>query len=277
MNRLNLANSSWIFTNPMDQSMFPPVKKNNTINNILATNIFEINTNLKETINSYEKAKQSFYSNMDNYIDDLKQKIKDTNAIDFSTFSVKDILQQEEIKNRQQQQQQQQQQDISNNKINDKNISINSPKYSQQLQKSLDTVYELINSYNDLTNFFNENESVSKRISNINSSLNNFAYYAGSYNSIGLRLSNNNEIIVDENQLIQAIIERPNTVNNILHTFTNRISNSLNSVSIQYDNLFPNIENILGDQFKMAKFYTSSAFVQLQSFMNTGNIVNFFL
>ena len=273
MNRLNLVNSSWIFTNPIDQSMFPPVRKDNTINNISAANIFEINTNLKETINSYDEAKQLFYSSMDDYIDDLKQKIKDTNTIDFSTFSAKDILQQQrKIKN------QQQQQDINNDKINDEKFSINNnPKYSQRLQTSLDTVYELINSYNDLTNFFNENESVSKRISNINSSFNSFAYYAGSYNSIGLQLNNNNEIIVDENQLIQAIIERPNTVNNILHTFTNRISNSLNSVSIQYDNLFPSIENMLGDQFKMAKFYTSSAFVQLQSFMSTGNIINFFL
>lgn len=271
MSRLNLVNNSWIFTNPIDQSMFPPVKKDNTINNISAANIFEINTNLKETINSYDEAKQLFYSSMDDYIDDLKQKIKDTNMIDFSTFSAKDILQQKEIKN-------QQQQDISNNKINDEKFSMNNnPKYSQQLQTSLDTVYELINSYNDLTNFFNENESVSKRINNINSSFNSFAYYAGSYNSIGLQLSNNNEIIVDENQLVQAIIERPNTVNNILHTFTNRISNSLNSVSIQYDNLFPSIENMLGNQFKMAKFYTSSAFVQLQSFISTGNIVNFFL
>lgn len=214
--------------------------------------INSINNRIIFTYIPNSKYTKNIHINIDNIVQDTKLKLQNYNKEKNNYYDQLDTI----IDN--------------NNLIQSSNISLNK-------KESLNDIKQLINSYNDTLHFFNKNKSLSQENMNIYTALKEITYPPLSYESIGIQIDINGKLRINENKLINAINNTPNTVNNILTGLMNSTNNQLNIINSQYDKLFPEIQKTIGNEMLTTSFYTSGAYLQAASYINLGNIINFCL
>ena len=119
---------------------------------------------------------------------------------------------------------------------------------------SMDNVKKLVNNYNDIINYTNSKINIPNDL-----------------NLIGLDIDLNGNLYINENELIQAINNESESVNNVMNTL---IHNLQEVIYDNYDNLFPTLDNIINEKLQNMNLYNENA----QTFINTniGNIIDFY-
>lgn len=143
-------------------------------------------------------------------------------------------------------------------------------------KNSLQKVHTLVDKYNQAHDFFTEHKDISKRIKHIDTTFDDFSYYANNYNMIGLSVNEYGKILINDDKLQYMIDNKAYTVNDILTNFVNKTDTTISNINMQYDKLFPDINTMLKDQIKTANIYTSNAFLNINFYTNVGNIINMF-
>lgn len=205
---------------------------NTTNNRIINT----INNDTQFVLDTYDRVKNTFYTELKNNTNELSNAIDDIKQHDFNL------------------------QDDANK--------------DDELQNSLNLVKNLVDNYNTNIDFFNKNSDISNRISYIHDIFGDTKYNSSLYKSIGINVDIiSGELSINRERLIQAIINAPNNVNNILYSLANKAEQHLNIVDSQYDKLFPDITKVLG--INLENTYINNAQVQTIAYMNIGNLINF--
>ncbi|MCR5833481.1 MAG: flagellar filament capping protein FliD [Selenomonadaceae bacterium] len=218
--------------------------------------VTEVNTNLKALLSSYEDAKSAFNTEFEENMTNLSESasaLKDYNfnvktegAISTETVTAEDGTQ------------------------------TTTTKYSEELQKALDTVTNFVDDYNSSINFLNENSSVSKRIEQLATTFSDATYRAADYESIGLTVNSDGTISVNESELAEAIVNNPEKVSSLLGEdgLAGKAEDHVDFANAQQDRLFPDAKTMLGDQLNTAAAYTGNSFANMSAYTNIGNLVN---
>ena len=153
-NMLGAANYSYLFNNSATQ-------KTNSINSLWqnygsfnqnAANslgmLQEINQNRAAVIDSYNEAKDTFYTEFDSNMNALKKSAAAVRNFDFSNVGEDPITKTAVL-------------DKEGNEVTDKNgETVMKTTYSKGMQSALDAVTSLVDNYNDSLNFLKENSTM---------------------------------------------------------------------------------------------------------------------
>ena len=148
--------------------------------------------------------------------------------------------------------------------------------YSKVMQSALKTVRDFVDNYNTGLEFFQDNSAVSGRVNRMAEIFGDTTYRAQSYESVGIKVSGDGSMTLDEEKLAQAIVDNPERVSHILggDGLADKAESHVDVANSQRSQLFPNVQSMFGDQLESASFYTSGAFLQANSYSNLGNLVN---
>lgn len=225
----------------------------NAANSLAA--ISEVRQGASAVVDSYNEAKDAFYTEFDDTMSTLKDA---ANKADNYNFNVgKDAITTEEV--------------------TDKNgKTVTQTTYSKELQGALDTVKNLVNSYNDSISFFQSYSEVSPRLAKMASNFGDTTYRASIYESIGISVGKDGTLSIDEESLAQAIVDNPNKVSRIVgdDNLAGKAEQHIDTANAQRSRLFPDAKSMLGSQLEEAALYTGSAYINMQMISNIGNLVN---
>ena len=216
----------------------------------------EINTNLKSVLSSYDDAKAAFSSEFKENMSELSASAAKIKGYDFSV---------------------EQDGAITTTTQTDKDGNVSSvTNYSKELQAAIDTVKDFVSDYNSAVKFFGDNSSVSKRVEIMSNTFSDTTYRASAYASIGLTVSSDGSLSVNEAQLAQTIVDDPNKVSSILGKdgLAGKAENHISFANSQEDKLFPTAEKMLGNQLETASIYTGSAYRNMAAMSYMGNLIN---
>ena len=216
----------------------------------------EINANLKSVLASYEEAKSSFSLEFEENMSALSESSKKIQKFSFSV--PKDGA-------------------ITKTETTDENGIISSTTtYSKDLQSALDVVSDFVSNYNSSIKFFNDNASVSNRVSNLATVFGDATYRASSYESIGLTVNSVGMIEINEEVLANAIVDNPDRVSGLLGEggLASKADSHISYANSQYDKLFPSADKMLGNQLSTAAIYTGNAYRNMMAYATVGNLVN---
>ena len=214
----------------------------------------EINTNLKSVLSSYTEAKNTFNVEFEENMSALSESSKEVARYSFSV--PKDGA-------------------ITKTETTDENgIVSTKTTYSKDLQSALDVVNDFVSNYNSSLKFLNDNASVSKRVANLAATFSDTTYFASNYGSIGLTVSSDGSLEVNEEQLAQKIIDNPDRVSSVLGGLTSRTEAHISFANAQQDNLFPSAQSMLGDQISAASLYTGKAYLNMSTYATMGNLLD---
>ena len=137
---------------------------------------------------------------------------------------------------------------------------------------ALNVINDLVKDYNNMSKFLNDN-TVSKKVTDLSKQFSNLQYYSSLYESIGLNIDNNT-LSINEDKLTEAWDSNPSKVKDIITLLADK-SNSY--LSFTKEDLFPTVQSMFGDQLKTASLYTGNAFIQMNNYNNVGNLINMLL
>lgn len=148
--------------------------------------------------------------------------------------------------------------------------------YSKMMQSAFKTVNEFVENYNGTMEFFNENGAVSARSSKMAEIFADTKYRESSYESIGLNVNSDGTLAIDEEKLARAIVDNPDKVSDVLGKtgLADKAQDHIDFANSQRSQLFPSAQSMFGDQLSSASFYTSGAYINMNSFSTLGNLVN---
>ena len=148
--------------------------------------------------------------------------------------------------------------------------------YSRMMQSAFKTVNDFVESYNGTMAFFNENAAVSPVNGKIAEVFADTKYRASSYESIGINVNNDGTLAVDQEKLAQAIVDNPERVADTLGKtgLSDKAQSHVDFANSVRSQAFPGAQAMFGDQLSSASFYTSGAYLNLNSFSTVGNLVN---
>ena len=148
--------------------------------------------------------------------------------------------------------------------------------YSQMMQSAFKTVNDFVENYNGAMEFFNNNSEVSARNGKMAEIFADTKYRANSYESVGINVNNDGTLSVDQEKLARAIVDSPDKVANVLGKtgLADKAESHVDFANSQRSQLFPSAQSMFGDQLSSASFYTSGAYLNLNSFSTLGNLVN---
>ncbi|MBR4152109.1 MAG: flagellar filament capping protein FliD [Selenomonadaceae bacterium] len=216
----------------------------------------EISNNLKSVWTSYNEAKYAFNTEFKENMSALKDSAKEVQKYSFSVAK---------------------QGAITKTETTDENgiVSIKTT-YSKDLQQALDVVSEFVSNYNSSIKFFTDNASISKRVDNLRNSFSDTTYRAASYESIGLQVSSNGMLEINEEMLANAIVDNPDKVSSILGSdgLAGKALDHVSFAESQIESAFPTFREMFGNQFDVASFYTSKGYRDTINYVNLGNFVN---
>ena len=213
--------------------------------------IYEIISNQNNVITSYKEAKQDFDIQLKENTTDLREansNIKKLSLTEIKQDSIKTSTQIDE---------------------NGKEKEIIT--YDDNLQKAVKDVDNFVQKYNNLLNFSTDYSSTSKRMEKLVNTLKDNAYQANLYKSIGINVNDDGSLSVDERQLASTMVKNSNKVERLLDNLSTKTDNKLNLIESQQDKLFPTINTFLD---KNTSMYTSNALLQMNNYMNQGNLIN---
>ncbi|MBQ7704609.1 MAG: flagellar filament capping protein FliD [Selenomonadaceae bacterium] len=269
-NMLGAANYSYLFNNSATQ-------KTNSINSLWqnygsfnqnAANslgmLQEINQNRAAVIDSYNEAKDTFYTEFDSNMNALKKSAAAVRNFDFSNVGEDPITKTAVL-------------DKEGNEVTDKNgETVMKTTYSKGMQSALDAVTSLVDNYNDSLNFLKENSEVSGRVGRMASNFGDTTYRSSLYEQIGINVGKDGTLSIDEEKLANSIAENPDKVSRILGKdgLAGKAEQHVNTANSQRNNLFPSAKSMLGSQLDQAEIYTGKSMVNMSMISNIGNLVN---
>ena len=153
-----------------------------------------------------------------------------------------------------------------------KNFDFNSSESSDAMKK----VENFLNDYNDAINFFNDNSSISKRVSNLAKNFSDTTYFAKNYSEIGIVVSEDGTAKIDEEKFLNSAQKNPQKVSRILKNFSDRADKKILNANLQKNNLFPKMQNMLGNNFNNFSAYGSGGLLRTNSYSSVGSLLNMF-
>ena len=216
----------------------------------------EINSNVKALLASYDEAKTTFQTELSENMNDLADSAKKIKGYDFNVKEEGAIT--------------------TETSTDEDGKVTKTTKYSEELQAALKTVKDFVNDYNNSVKFFSENASVSKRVEAMGKTFADTTYRASNYATIGLTTNSDGLISINEAKLAEAIVNNPGGVSTILGKdgLAGKAESHITFAKSQADKLFPSAESMLGDQLKQADLYTGTAFRNMSTINNVGNLLN---
>ena len=254
--RQNSINSLW-----SNYSNF----QSNAANNLSALN--EIRQNAAAVVDSYNEAKDTFYTEFDSNMSALKSSANAVKNFDFSNIGEDAITKKAVL-------------DKDGNEVKDENgETVMETTYSKGMQGALDAVKDLVNSYNDSIKFLSDNSEVSGRVSKMASNFGDTTYRSSLYEQVGISVGKDGTLTIDEEKLANTIAENPDKVSRILGKdgLADKAIQHVDTANAQRNNLFPSAKSMLGSQLDQAALYTGGAFVNMTMISNIGNLVNMML
>ena len=220
-----------------------------------AAGLTEVRQNAAAVMESYDNAKQAFYTEFDENMSALRNSAANVRNLNFNVG--------ENAVTR------------TENVASD-GTRTTSTTYSDAMKNALGAVRNLVDDYNSAINFFSDNSVAGARIGRMAQNFGDTTYRANSYNAIGISVGRDGTLTIDEDALANAINENPNRVANVLGRdgLAGKAEQHVNNANAQRDRLFPDAKSMLGNQLDAVALYTGRAFVDMTNISNMGNLVN---
>ena len=223
----------------------------------------ELKQNAAAVVDSYNEAKDTFYTEFDSNMSALK---KSASALKNLKFDVGDdpITKKAVL-------------DKDGNEVKDKNgETVMETTYSKGMQSALDTVKSLVDSYNDSIKFLSDNSAVSGRVSKMASNFGDTTYRSSLYEQVGISVGKDGTLSIDEEKLANSIAENPDKVSRILGKdgLADKAIQHVDTANGQRNNLFPSAKSMLGNQLDAVALYTGKSMINMTNISNIGNLIN---
>lgn len=235
----------------------------------------EIKQNASAVVESYDKAKDTFYTEFDSNMSALKESANKIKNFDFGsvnaaaakakTATVEQPIAKTAVL------------DKDGNEVKDKyGQTVMKTTYSKEMQGALDAVKDLVGNYNDSLNFLKSNSEVSNRVGRMASNFGDTTYRSSVYEQIGINVGKDGTLSIDEEKLANAIVDNPDKVSRILGRdgLAGKAEQHVDTANAQRNNLFPNAKSMLGNQLDAAELYTGKSMINMTMNSNIGNLVN---
>lgn len=216
----------------------------------------EINANFKAVLASYAEAKSAFNTEFEENMSALSESAKEVAKYSFAVQKDGAITKTETTD--------------ENGVITSKTI------YSKDLQSALNVVNDFVSNYNSSLQFLSDNAPVSKRVENLYNNFNDAGYRASNYQSIGLNVTSNGMLEVNEEMLANAIVNNPDKVSSVLGSdgLAGKVESHVSFANAQQENLFPTVEDMFGDEISAVSLYNSKAYLSMANYATVGNFLN---
>ena len=214
-----------------------------------------ISSNVSSLVSSYDKAKNTFYDEFDQTMSDLKQSSNNIKNYDFNVGE--NAL-------------------TTTESVDEDGNKITTTTKSDKLIDALKAVEEFASNYNDAINFFNDNSDISKRIGRMGTMFGDTTYRNANYRQIGLQVSSDGTLKIDEDKLTKAITENPDKVASVLGKdgLAGKADNHISVANNQRDRLFPTAQTLIGNDLSSAAIYTGTSYRNMSNYSNIGNLIN---
>ena len=245
------ANSIW---NTIDYS-----KTSSTMGTVLS-GLSTINSNVKNLLSSYDTTQKTFYMDFDDAMSDLSKAAKSAKGYDFSSAAAAGV-------------------GTTTTSIDEETgeetTTVNRP---TAMKDALKTVQDLVDNYNSAIKFFNDNADVSKRVSRMGTTFADTTYKSSLYEQIGISVGSDGKLTVNEDKLADAIVNDSDKVSRLVGNdgLASKAEDHVSFANAQRDKLFPSAKDMFGDQLATASMYTGSAYRNMNSYSNVGNLLNMF-
>ncbi len=258
---LGAANYSYLFNNNSTQrqnSISALWQNYGNFQNNAASNLgalTEIRQNAAAVVESYDNAKDAFYTEFDSNMTALKESANNIKNFNFNVGE-NAITTSEET--------------------GDDGKTFTKTTYSKNMQSALDAVKEFIGNYNDSLDFLKSNSAVSPRVERTAANFADTTYRASLYQSIGINVESGGTLSIDESKLADAIANDPDKVSSILGSngLAGKAEQHVDTANGQRNNLFPTAKSMLGKQLDQAAIYTGKSMVNMTNISSIGNLVN---
>jgi flagellar capping protein FliD len=235
--------------------------QSNAASNLGALN--EIRQNASAVVESYNDAKDAFYTEFDSNMSALK---KSASAMKNLKIDVgEDAITKKAVL------------DKDGNEVKDKDgQTMTETTYSKGMQSALDTIKDLVNSYNDSLKFLKNNSEVSGRVGQMAANFGDTTYRSSLYEQVGISVGNDGSLSIDEERLANSIAENPDKVSRILgkEGLADKALQHVDTANGQRNNLFPTAKSMLGSQMDAVELYTGKSMINMTNISNIGNLVN---
>lgn len=218
----------------------------------------EINANLRSVLSSYDEAKTAFNAEFKENMSALSESSREVAKYSFNVAKSGAITKTETTE--------------------ENGITSTKTTYSKDLQAALDVVSDFVGNYNSSLKFLNDNAAVSKRVENLANIFNDAGYRAANYESIGLSVTSNGMLEINEEILAEAIVNRPDKVSSVLGSdgLAGKAASHVSFANSQQERLFPTAQSMLGDQISTASIYTGKAYLNMSAYSTMGNLIDIF-
>lgn len=225
--------------------------------------VAEVKQNADAVVKSYNEAKDTFYAEFDSNISALKKSAANIKNVNFNVGE-NAITKTAET-------------DKDGNEVKDKNgNTVMKTTYSKEMQSALDAVKELVDNYNEMLGFLQDNSEVSGRVSRMASNFGDTTYRASLYEEIGINVGKDGTLSIDEEKLANSIVNNGNKVARIVGSegLAGKAEQHVNEASAQRNNLFPSAKTMIGKQMDQVELYTGKSMINMLNISNIGNLIN---
>jgi flagellar capping protein FliD len=235
--------------------------QNNAASNLGALN--EIRQNAAAVVDSYNEAKDTFYTEFDSNMSALKKSAEEVKNLKI------DVGENPITKNAVL--------DKDGNEVKDKyGATMTENTYSKGMQSALDSIKSLVDNYNDSLSFLKNNSAVSDRVVRVAANFGDTTYRSSLYEQVGISVGNDGTLSINEDKLANSIAENPDKVSRILGKdgLAEKALQHVDTANGQRSNLFASAKSMLGNQLAQAEIYTGKSMLNMTNISNVGNLVN---
>ncbi len=223
-----------------------------------------ISSNVSALVSSYDKTKNTFYSEFDNTLSDLQ---KSSDALKNQNFNVgtSALTTKESVDEEQ----------------------------SDSLKNAISAVKDFVKDYNDTLDFFSSNSDISKRVGRMNTLFADTTYRRANYQQVGISVGSDGKMTVDEEKLAKVLTEDAENYAKAVENgdtdkqFYSRVADILGKdglagkaddhISVangQRSSLFPSAQTLIGKDLSTAAIYTGTSYRNMSNYAAVGNLIN---
>lgn len=218
----------------------------------------EIRSGVSSVMNSYDRAKDTFYTEFDDTMSALKNsaaKVSNLNlgGVDFGENPI-----------------------TTKSEVDKNGNTTTTTTYSKPLQDALDNIKSFVNNYNDSISFLRSNSEVSGRVGRMAENFGDATYRSSLYSEIGINVGSNGTLSIDEEKLTNMMVSEPDKVSRLVGKdgLAGQAERHVQSAEGQRASLFPSAKSMFGNQLETAALYTSKSYINMTMLSNIGNLVN---
>lgn len=221
----------------------------------LMSGLSSVSSNARNLLSSYDTTRETFYTEFDSDMKDLKDSAQRIKNFDFNVG--KNAVTKIE-------------------KTDADGNTVTETKYNDKMTAALDEVEKFVGHYNDAINFFADNNSVSNRMKNLAKTFGDTTYRASNYKQIGISVNDDGTMEVDREKLAASIEKNPDKVSRILGKtgLADKAQSHVTIANSQRGEIFPTAQKMFGNQLKLASFYTGKSFLRMNSYSGLGNLIS---